>query len=158
ARHGLWYALGTLGPVGLLWFYQWRSFGNPFLPGQHWMPPVEWIDQGYQGMGWPQFSLLLSLAFDYRYGLFVTSPLFLLAPLALYVNRGKRRLMPELELTTMLALAAVLWVFFSGVNYTRLQANTGIRYLAPIFPLLFIPAALTLARLPRRVVYFLAVI
>src|SRR5262249_51809141 len=73
-------------------------------------------------------------------------------------NRGERRLMPKLELTTMLTLAAVLWVFFSGVNYTRLQANTGIRYLAPIFPLLFIPAALTLARLPRRVVYFLAVI
>jgi len=158
ARHGLWYVVGTLGPVGLLWFYQWKSFGHPLYPGQHWMPPVEWIDLGYQGFGWPQLSLLLSLAFDYRYGLFVTGPLFLLAPFALFVNRGERRLMPGLELKAMLALAAVLWVFFSGVNYTRLQANTGIRYLAPIFPFLFIPAALALMRLPRRAVWFLALI
>ncbi len=158
ARHGMWYALGTLGPVGLLWFYQWKSFGRPLYPGQHWMPPVEWIDLGYQGFGWPQLSLLVSLAFDYRYGLFVTGPIFLLAPFALVVNRGERRLMPGFELTALLALAAALWIFFSGVNYTRLQFNTGIRYLAPVFPLLFIPAALTLTRLPRRAIYFLAVI
>jgi hypothetical protein len=49
-------------------------------------------------------------------------------------------------------------IFFSGVNYARLQFNTGIRYLAPIFPFLFIPAALALARLPRRAIYFIAVI
>jgi len=158
ARHGLWYVLGTLGPVGLLWFYQWKSFGSPLYPGQHWMPPVEWIELGYQGFGWPQLGLLLSLAFDYRYGLFVTCPLFLLAPVALLVNRGERRIMPGLELTAMLALSIALWVFFSGVNYTRLQFNTGIRYLAPIFPLIFIPAAVALLRLPRIAIYFIAVV
>ncbi len=42
------YVLGAAGPILLLWFYQYESFGNPFLPGQHWMPPVEWIDFGYQ--------------------------------------------------------------------------------------------------------------
>ena len=157
-RHGLWYVLGTLGPVGLLWFYQWKSFGHPLYPGQHWMPPVEWIDVGYQGFGWPQPELLFSLAFDYRYGLFVTCPLFLLAPFALSANRGERRLMPGFELATMLVLAAALLVFFSGVSYTRLQFNTGIRYLAPVFPLLFVPAALALARLPRRAIYFLVVL
>jgi len=157
ARHGGSYFLGTLPPVALLWFYQWQSFGNPFLPGQHWMPPVEWIELGYQGFGWPQLSLLLSLAFDYRYGLFVVCPLFLLALFAPSVNRGARRSMPTLELTTTLAFFVVLWVFFSGVNYTRLQFNTGIRYLAPIFPFLFVPAALTLVRLPRLAIYFMAV-
>ncbi|MCG3160944.1 MAG: hypothetical protein JMDDDDMK_02020 [Acidobacteria bacterium] len=162
ARHGVWYVIGTLGPVGLLWFYQWKSFGNPFLPGQHWMPPVEWIDLGYQGFGPPQLSLLLSLAFDYRYGLFVTGPIFLLALLAPFVNsgkwRGERRSMPAIELTAMLALFVAFWVFFSGVNYTRLQFNTGIRYLAAIFPFVFIPATLALVRLPRLAIYFLAVI
>jgi hypothetical protein len=49
-------------------------------------------------------------------------------------------------------------VFFSGSNYTRLQFNTGIRYLAPIFPFLFVPVAAVLARFPRRVVYFIALI
>jgi hypothetical protein len=49
-------------------------------------------------------------------------------------------------------------IFFSGVNYTRLQFNTGIRYLAPIFPFLFIPAALALLRLPRIAIFFIAAI
>ena len=35
-----WYVAGATPPVLLLWWYQWRSFGDPFRPGQHWMPPV----------------------------------------------------------------------------------------------------------------------
>jgi hypothetical protein len=156
-RHGCWYVLGTLAPVGLLWFYQWKSFGHPFYPGQHWMPPVQWSDLGYQGYGWPQLELLLALAFDYRFGLFVSSPLMLLALLSPLVSRRARRFLPDLELTFILSLFAALWIFFSGSNYTRLQFNTGIRYLAPTFPFLFVAAALVLMRLPRPAVYFIAV-
>ena len=68
------YVLGVVGPILLLWFYQYESFGNPFLPGQNWMPPVEWIDAGYQGFTPPQPELLRSLLVDYRYGLFTTCP------------------------------------------------------------------------------------
>ena len=156
-RHGCWYVLGTLGPVALLWFYQWKSFGHPFYPGQHWMSPVEWSDLGYQGYGWPQLKLLLALAFDYRFGLFVSSPLMLLASLSPLVNRRARSFLPNLELTFILLLFAAFWIFFSGSNYTRLQFNTGIRYLAPTFPFLFVVAALVLMRLPRLAVYFIAV-
>jgi hypothetical protein len=156
-RHCGWYVLGTLGPVFLLWLYQWRSFGHPFYPGQNWMPPVEWIERGYQGYGWPQIELLLALAFDHRFGLFVSSPLLLLAILCPWVQRDSRRL-PTLELTTMLGLCVALWVFFSGSNYTRLQFNTGIRYLAPALPFLFVPAVVVLARLPRMLIYFVAVL
>ena len=49
-------------PLLLLLFYQWRSFGNPFLPGQHWMPPGEGSERGYQGYGLPQLELLIALA------------------------------------------------------------------------------------------------
>jgi Glycosyl transferase family 2 len=157
-RHGFWYVLGTLGPVGLLWLYQWRSFGNPFLPGQHWMPPVEWIELGYRGYGWPQLELLRSLALDYRYGLFVSSPLLVLALIAPLHNRGSRRVLPGLEMTTLIGLFIGLWVFFSGSNYTRLQFNTGIRYLSPILPFLFIPAAIALLRLPRVAIYLVAIL
>jgi hypothetical protein len=52
-------------------------------------------------------------------------------------------------------LLAGLWLFFSCVSYTRLQFNTGIRYLAPIFPFLFLPVAAMLVRLPLRLVYFI---
>jgi hypothetical protein len=157
-RHGLWYIFGTLGPVGLLWFYQWRSFGHPLYPAQHWMPPAHWSVQGYQGLSWPQLDILLSSLFDYRYGLFICCPLFLLALAAPFFNRGERRPVTGFELAAMLGLAAALWLFCGGVHYSRLQFNTGIRYLAPVFPLLFIPAAVALVRLPRRAVYFLAVL
>ncbi len=156
-RKGAWYVLGTLPPVGLLWFYQWQSFGHPFYPGQHWMPPVEWIDVGYQGFSLPQPEILWSLAFDYRYGLFVACPLFLLAALAPYINRSAR-LLPWRELLTVLALPVALWIFCGGISYTRLQFNTGIRYLAPAFPFLFAAAAIPLVRLPRPAVYFISVL
>jgi hypothetical protein len=157
-RHGGFYVLGTLGPVLLLWVYQWKSFGHPFYPGQHWMPPVEWIELGYQGYGWPQLDLFLALAFDYRFGLFVSSPLLALALFYPLVRRSTRRLLPNLELAFILLLFLAFWVFFSGSNYTRLQFNTGIRYMAPMFPFLFVPAAALLVRLPRLAIYFIAVV
>lgn len=157
-RHGFWYFLGTLPPVLLLWFYQWQSFGNAILPGQHWMPPVEWIEEGYQGFTLPQMELFTMLGFDYRFGLFVVCPLMLLAlVLPFFRNKGREDL-PRFEMYTILLTFAALWLFFSCVSYTRLQFNTGIRYLAPIFPFLFVPAAAMLVKLPARVIYFVALL
>lgn len=144
------YVLGALGPVCLLWWYQWQSFGHPFFPGQHWMPPVEWIERGYQGVGWPQFELLFLLLFDYRYGLFITSPLMVLAFAAIRRVSTVRSMFGARELWFILLTFLALWLFFGGVNYTRLQFNTGIRYLTPMFPFLFIPVAVTLAHCSER--------
>ncbi|MFQ5689202.1 MAG: hypothetical protein ACE5HQ_02895 [Gemmatimonadota bacterium] len=155
-RNGSWYVAGAAGPILLLWFYQWRSFGNPFLPGQQWMPPVEWIDRGYQGYGLPQWELLRALAFDHRFGLFVFCPLLLLALLAPLMDRGVRRRLPARETWAILLLFLGLWVFFSGSNYTRLQFNTGVRYMAPIVPFLFIPAAVVLVRFRPLAVYLVS--
>lgn len=149
-RHGLWYTLGTLPPVFLLWFYQWRAFGHPFLPGQHWMPPVRWIDRGYQGYSGPQMDVLWMLLFDHRFGLVVTAPLLALGIIAPLVDRGERRVVPKFEAATLWLLFVAMVVFFSGNNYTRLQFNTGIRYLAAIFPFLMVPAAAVLMRLWAR--------
>jgi len=157
-RSGAWYVLGTLGPVFLLWFYQWSSFGHPFYPGQHWMPPVQWIESGYQGMTAPQAELLGSLLFDYRYGLFATCPLFLLTLISPFLNRGARRVIPVYELAVLLGIPLSLWLFCGGISYTRLQFSTGLRYLAPVLPFLFVPAAVTLMRLPLRLAYLLGVV
>lgn len=157
-RRSFWFGVGGAGPVFLLWFYQWRAFGNPFLPGQHWMPPVEWIELGYQGYGPPQLELLWALAFDHRFGLFVFGPLLLLAFAAPWIARRGRLRIPRLELWACLAVFAALWVFFSGSNYTRLQYNTGMRYMAPVVPFLFLPAALVLARWPRIVQALIALV
>ena len=143
------YALGAAGPILLLWFYQWQSFGHPFFPGQHWMPPVEWIELGYQGFTWPQAELLALLAFDYRFGLFVTCPLFLLALAAPWVVKPSSSALKRGEVLFALAIPAALWLFFGGVQYTRLQYGTGVRYLAAVFPFLFVAASSVLLRLPR---------
>ncbi|MGH7665483.1 MAG: hypothetical protein ACRENI_14520 [Gemmatimonadaceae bacterium] len=152
-RLSTWYVLGSVPPMLLLWWYQYRSFGHPLLPGQHWMPPVEWIELGYQGYGGPQLELLAALAFDHRFGLFVVAPIFALALAAPLVDRGEQRRLPVLEMLTCLGLFVALWVFFAGSNYTRLQWNTGIRYLAPIFPFLFLPAVVVLLRLRPTLIF-----
>ena len=58
----------------------------------------------------------------------------------------------------MLTLFAAFWLFFSGVNYTRWQFNTGVRYMAPMFPFLFLLTTVVLVRLPRYVLYSIAVL
>jgi hypothetical protein len=156
-HYAAWYVLGTLAPIGLLWFYQWRAFGHPFYPGQHWMPPVEWIELGYRGVGGPQPELLFRLAFDFRFGLFLSAPVLALALAAPFVERGVRRTLPVLELAALLGVFIGLWLLFGSVNYTRLQSNTGIRYLSPTFPFLFVLTAIVLMRLPRRLVWFIGV-
>jgi hypothetical protein len=148
---------GAVGPILLLWFYQWQSFGNPFLPGQHWMPPVEWIDVGYQGFALPQPELLRLLLVDYRYGLFATCPLLLIALLAPWYNRGPKKAIPTREFVLLMAVPLGLWLFCGGISYVRLQYNNGLRYLAPLLPYLFVAAAIVLARIPRRLAYFLSV-
>lgn len=147
-RGGAAFVGGTLPGVLLLWFYQWKAFGHPFYPGQNWMPPVEWIDRGYQGYQFPPDPELLGmLLFDYRFGLFVAAPILLLALALPWVNRRGRAGLPGLEQLALLGIPLAMVLFFAGNNYTRLQFNTGIRYLAPVFPFLFVPAAIVLSRM-----------
>lgn len=155
-RTGAVYAAGSIPPIALLWLYQWRSFGHPFYPGQHWMPPVEWIDRGYQGYGAPQLELLWMLVADHRFGLFVVCPLLLFGVWRLLRAPASDEGLPRDERLFLLLTFVGLWVFFSGSNYTRLQFNTGIRYMIPIVPFLFLPAAAALTRLRRLALYLVA--
>ena len=152
------FVVGAAPPILLLWFYQYESFGNPFLPGQHWMPPVEWIDVGYQGFSLPQPELLRSLLFDYRYGLFTTCPLMLLALVAPWANRRLKTPIPTREFLMIVLAPIGLWLFCGGISYVRLQYNNGFRYLSPALPFLFIAVALVLAKIPRRAAYLLSVL
>lgn len=149
------YGAGAMVGVLLLWWYQWQSFGNPFLPPQHWMPPVEGSNIGYQGVGGIDPSLLLGLLFDLRYGLFAAMPLAIMA-LAAPFTRREGALVPPRELLFCFALTAAFVLFFSTVFYTTLQWVTGIRYLAPVIPFMFLPAAAVLLRTPRWLAYGVA--
>jgi MFS family permease len=157
-RTSAWYILGAIGPILVLWFYQWAAFGTPFYPPQHHMPPVEWSDLGYQGVTKPNQDLFWVLLLDSRFGLFVTAPILVLALFAPWLNAKKMSIVPWRETAFVFAIAAAFILFFSGVQYTQLQYITGIRYLVPIIPFLFLLTAAVLVHLPRVVTYFVAFI
>ena len=152
-RDSLWYLAGVMPGILLLWQYQWASFGNAILPPQNWMAPVEFIDVGYKGVGGLSPELLKMLLFDSRFGLFVAMPISLLALLAPWLSRRTRSILPFREALVCLVLSAALILFFSTVQYTRIQFATGIRYLAPVFPFVFLAAVPALMWLPRVLAY-----
>ncbi|MEO8622666.1 MAG: hypothetical protein ABI625_16465 [bacterium] len=152
-KDSLWYLAGVMPGVLLLWQYQWASFGNAILPPQNWMAPVEFIDVGYKGVGGLSPELLKSLLFDSRFGLFIAMPIAALALLTPFLARKGRGPLPAREVFVCIGMCAVLILFFSTVQYTRIQFATGIRYLAPTFPFLFLAAVPALLRLPRVVTY-----
>jgi hypothetical protein len=155
-RESFWYFFGAIMPLGLLWLYQWVSFGHPLYPGQHYMPPVEWIDIGYQGAGRPSFELLGMLLFDSRFGLFIVSPILLLGLFSLLLNFRGRSIIPLRETLFSLGVFVGMTVFLSTIQYTRLQWVTGIRYIVPVIPFLFLPTAAILLRMPRTAAYGLS--
>lgn len=152
----LWYIAGAFGPIMVLWFYQWRSFGHPFYPGQHYMHSVDWIDIGYRGFGGFSGELLWTLLFDRRFGLFVVAPILLLAFLSPVLNVLKKNVIPFRETIFILAFFVAFTLFFGNVQYTRLQWVTGIRYMVPVIPFLFLLTVAVMIRMPRILVYGLA--
>jgi hypothetical protein len=148
ARSLVMYAMGALPPLLLLGFYQWKSFGSPFFPAQYYMPVINpYVEHGFHGYGGIQPQLLRALLFDYRYGLFVSSPILLLC----FGVFWKYRNIQNREMGFLFLFFLVMWIFFSGVSYTYLQFNTGIRYLVAIVPFLWVPTAIVLMQLPKYV-------
>lgn len=150
-----WYALGAVGPILLLWFYQYQSFGHPFYPGQYWMPiQNEFVLTGMRGISLPESRLAVANLFDYRFGLFTSCPLLLLVLGAPWL----RNWMARQELAAILTVFVALLLFFSAVQYSWLQDNSGVRYLIPAVPLIFLMVAGVLLRLPPPLVYPLGVL
>jgi hypothetical protein len=156
AKDSLFYIAGAVGPVVLLWFYQWRSFGHPFYPPQNFMPLQIYSDKGYQGVSWPSGELLWMLLFDFQFGLFVAAPILCLAFLAPFLIYFKRNIIPTRETVFILIFFGAFTLLFSTVQYTRLQWITGIRYIVPVIPFLFLLVVAVLTRLPRVVTYSFA--
>jgi hypothetical protein len=119
---------------------------------------VIFSDQGYQGVTGPNLQLLVQLLLDSRFGLFVAAPLLVLSLGAPLVVRGRRSFLPAREMVVCLAIGLAYLLFFSAIAYTRLQWSTGIRYLMPVVPFLFIPAAAVLLRVPRAAGYLVVVV
>jgi hypothetical protein len=142
------FVLGVGLSLSVLMAYQWLCFGSPFLPAQQYMPPVNFTDQGFRGLDWPQLDLLYETAFGIRYGLFTSAPLLLLA---LYIPgwfRGSIRITGGRETWCIALLCMGYFLFCSANQYGRMQFNTGVRHIVPIIPFLFFIVAGVLLRMP----------
>ncbi len=147
-RRTLWLVAGGAAAAALLPAYQAWAFGHPIWPAQHYMPATEYSGQGWNGVNWPAADLALQNLFDPRFGLFTAGPLLLLAFAAPFL-RGPRPRLRASELALAFGVLVGSWLFASCIEFARLQWNTGVRYLMPAVPFLFLAAAGVLARLPR---------
>jgi hypothetical protein len=131
------FAVGALGPICVLLAYQYAAFGNPFLPAQAYMPSTELSAAGWHGLHFPIPDLLWRNLVDPGYGVFAFCPMLVAAFFApRYL--GVRSAATRDELVLLFSASAALYLFSSSISYAALQWNTGIRYLVPAVPLLFI--------------------
>jgi hypothetical protein len=133
----VYFGLGILICACLLMAYQWRCFGSPLYPAQHYMPQTEFSIYGYSGIDWPRLDLLWNTAFGIRFGLFVSAPLLLLA---LYIPGWFRfqRLIGKNEIRLVAGFTLIFMLFCASNQYGRLQFNSGVRYAVPVIPFLFL--------------------
>jgi hypothetical protein len=147
-REGAVYVGGGAVSLSVLLAYQWAAFGNPIWPAQRYMPPTEFSVRGWFGFTLPSLDLLWRNLFDLRYGLFAFCPL-LLAGFAAPFVKSRGWALSRAELGWAYFAFAALLLFSSANQFANLQWNTGVRYMVPAVPLLFIAAVPVLDAMPR---------
>jgi len=150
--------VGGLASAAVLLGYQAWAFGNPLLPAQRLMPPTPLSGAGWSGLQLPAPDLLWKNLADPRFGLFVAGPVLLLAFGAPRRSEAERPALAGPERWLAVGLPLLLLLFASSISYARLQWNTGVRYLIPAVPFLFLLAATTLVRLPQRLALAIGVL
>jgi len=144
-RSGVPFVLGSVPPVLFLWGSQYGMYGHPFLPGQVWMRDVNFTDRGWRGFGLPDWEVFVANLFSLDYGLYAFAPVLLIGLLP--AGRFAQVLSPP-ERRFVAAFLAAFLVFCAANQYSRMQWNTGFRYLLPLLPFVFLQAADHLRRLP----------
>ncbi len=141
------FSAGAAVPIAILFLYQYLAFGNPFLPAQTYMPDTELSVRGWHGFTWPTIRLLAGNMLDPRYGLLAFCPMLAAAIAAPWLRR-RPGLLARDELALVFGATLGLWLFSSAVQFAALQWNTGVRYMIPAVPLLFLALVPVLLRLP----------
>jgi hypothetical protein len=140
------FGFAAIPPLLLIPLYSWLCFGTPFTLGYSHQAHFPQMHRGLFGIQWPDLATALKLLGSTDRGLFFWSP-FLLLALAGYGDLW-RRSRRWFWLCSLVPLAQV--VVISGNTWDwRAGWTLGPRYLAPVLPLLALPTALGVGRLPR---------
>ena len=163
------FALGCVPGLLLLWATQWAMYGDPFLPGQYHMPTVNYTEHGWRGISLPMPDLFLENLFSPNFGLLPYGPLLVLGfvPLALARRvRGAPRggatapsasVLPAPERRFVFGYVLAFLLFCAMNQYSRMQWNTGFRYLIVLVPFLYLAACDVLARMGTRTLALVSV-
>ncbi|MDX1579082.1 MAG: hypothetical protein R3266_11380, partial [Gemmatimonadota bacterium] len=148
-RESLAFVAGSVPPVLFLLYSQWAMFGNPFLPGQYWMPEVNYTDEGWRGFSLPAPDLFFKNLFEPEYGLFTFGPILLLGFIPAWRYAKERLVFSRPERWFAFGFVLAFLLFCAANQYSRMQWNTGFRYLLPIVPFVFLAACDHLVRMPK---------
>src|SRR5262245_61881999 len=149
-RESLDMVAGSLPPIAFLLYTQWAMYGNPFLPGQYWMPNQNiYVQEGARGFTLPAWDLLLKSLLDPSFGLYTWGPLLALALVPAWWYRPETLIFPRRERRFLFAAFVVFLLFCASNQYSRLQYNSGFRYLIPLVPFFVLALADHWVRLPR---------
>jgi len=149
-RESVPFVLASIPPVLFLLYSQWAMFGNPFLPGQYWMPEVNYTDRGWRGFSWPAADLFWLNLFSPSYGMYTFGPLLLLGLVPARWYPESQWILPRMERRFVFWTFLAMLTFSAANQYSRMQFNSGFRYLIPVVPLVFLAATDHLARMPAR--------
>ena len=137
------FAVGAALSALALMFFQWRAFGDPFMPGHRLSENPAFaalLNQGYFGIGKPSLEVAKDISLSHAFGLFGTSPFmwlgFLAIPFALFGTFGARfeRRHRRIATMTWILLMAVLWTTVSAAINWRGGWTVGPRYLGAAPP------------------------
>lgn len=155
------FVLGSVPPVLYLLYTQWAMYGHPIYPGQYWMPDTHgtpyhdvytnpYSDKGFRGFTLPTPDLYLLNLFDPTYGMYTYGPLLMLGLVPMWrLAKDRMLILDKPEWWFVTAYFFAFLTFCSANQYSRIQFNSGFRYLIPLVPLVFLQVADVLVRLPR---------
>jgi len=151
------FIIGSIPPILFLLYSQWAMFGNPFLPGQYWMRDVNYTDRGWRGFSWPAIDLYFLNLFDPAYGMFTFAPLLIVGFIPVFFYRTKKLILPKFERRFSAVYIFLFLTFCAANQYSRMQFNTGFRYLLPLVPFVFLAACDHLNRLKWKWLIILSI-
>jgi hypothetical protein len=144
-KRAAWFALAMIPPLMLIPAYSWICLGNPFtLPYSH-QASFPAMQEGLYAIKWPDLDTAYRLLFGPTRGLFFWTPFLALACVGYYTLCGRS---PSLFWLTYLVPVIQVMVISGRVWDWTAGPTLGPRYLAPMLPLLALPAALGLRNIP----------